>query len=181
MKQENSINLFLTASMIIVISTYNLFFASEIQTFSSGHSRYFLDIFLVSSVHFPEMVHTRWFPGISRQKPWKDANKKRFVTTPGGVLASDHRHGDRITESCFGSPTSSLASLLVFFWRIHPSCAVASVLNLDKSNDRLEEDEGGNKPRYLRRKRNKNCPVVLNDETHDGKGRVLLELQTRAG
>ena len=101
--------------MIIVISTYNLFFASEIQTFSSGHSRYFLDIFLVSSVHFPEMVHTRWFPGISRQKPWKDANKKRFVTTRGGVLASDHRHGDRITESCFGSPTSSLASLLVFF------------------------------------------------------------------
>ena len=54
-------------------------------------------------------------------------------------------------------------------------------MNLDKSNDRLEEDEGGNKPGYLRRKRNKNCPVVLNDETHDGKGRVLLELQTRAG
>ena len=43
-------------------------------------------------------ILSRYLPGISRQKPWKDANKKRFVTAQGGVLASDHRHGDRIAN-----------------------------------------------------------------------------------
>ena len=36
------------------------------------------------------------------QKPWWEANKKRFVTAQGAVLALDHhrhRHGDRIPGS----------------------------------------------------------------------------------
>ena len=42
---------------------------------------------------------SRYLPGISTEKPWRAANKKRFVTAQGGVLASDqHRHGDRITN-----------------------------------------------------------------------------------
>jgi len=49
-------------------------------------------------------VFSRYRFGGGGQKPWWEANKKRFVTAQGAVLALDHhrhRHGDRISGSLF--------------------------------------------------------------------------------
>ena len=63
-----------------------------------------------------EQVFSRYRFGGGGQKPWWDANKKRFVTAQGAVLALDHhrhRHGDRIPGSLTLSDTIFFSSWLL--------------------------------------------------------------------
>ena len=48
------------------------------------------------------IIHSRCFPGIGLaggQKPWWDANKKRFVTAQGAVLALDHHCPENVQNT----------------------------------------------------------------------------------